>query len=160
MCEHCGCRGVQPIAELMDEHLALLDGAHRVRQALGAGDRHLALAELRVLVDRLARHVGREENGIFAALRAQGEFLDEVEQLEGEHRGLDAAIEGLDPDDPDLERRLARLFAELEVHVERENLGIFPVSVVTLGVDGWAAIDRAHAEIPTFLGEPDHAPLT
>ena len=38
MCEYCGCRGVPPIAELMDEHAALVDQAHHVRQALGAGD--------------------------------------------------------------------------------------------------------------------------
>ena len=28
VCEYCGCRGVEPIAELMDEHYALLDQAH------------------------------------------------------------------------------------------------------------------------------------
>lgn len=36
MCEHCGCRGVEPIAELMDEHLALLEIAGGVRRHLTA----------------------------------------------------------------------------------------------------------------------------
>ena len=34
----------------------------------------------------LDRHVRREENGIFSAMRSAGEFLDEVNELEGEHR--------------------------------------------------------------------------
>ena len=155
MCEHCGCRGVQPIAELMDEHIALLDEAHHVRRALGAGDRPEAMAHLGGLVRHLARHVGREEAGIFAALRADGEFVDEVEQLEGEHRGFDAAIAALDLDAPDLEARIARLLHELDEHVERENLGIFPVSVVTLGASGWETVERAHRDSPTFLRDGD-----
>ena len=154
MCEHCGCRGVQPIAELMDEHIALLDEAHHVRRALGEGDRSAASAHLDDLVRHLAQHVRREERGVFAALRADGEFVEEVEQLEGEHRGFDAAIAALDPDAPDVEARVAQLFRELDDHVERENLGIFPVSVVTLGATGWGLVDRAHAETPTFLADP------
>ena len=154
MCEHCGCRGVPPIAELMDEHLALLDEAHRVRRALGAGDRTGAFAQLGDLVRHLSGHVRREEDGIFAALRADGVDVDEVDRLEGEHRGFDTAIAALDPDAPDVEGRVAQLFRELDDHVERENLGIFPVSVVTLGATGWELVDRAHAETPTFLPDP------
>ena len=154
MCEHCGCRGVPPIAELMDEHLALLDEAHRVRRALGAGDRTGAFAQLGELVRHLSGHVRREEDGIFAALRADGEYVDEVDRLEGEHRGFDTAIAALDPDAPDVEARVAQLFRELDDHVERENLGIFPVSVVTLGATGWELVDHAHAETPTFLPDP------
>ena len=156
MCEHCGCRGVPPIAELMDEHLALLDEAHHVRRALGAGDRAAASAHLEDLVRHLAQHVRREEHGIFAALRADGEYVEEVELLEGEHRGFDAAIAALDIDAADLGGRVARLLRELDDHVERENLGVFPVSVVTLGAAGWDLVDRAHAETPTFLQDRGH----
>ena len=56
MCEHCGCRGVEPIAELMDEHLALLEVAGDVRRHLTAGDR-AACAEA---VSRLAVALERE----------------------------------------------------------------------------------------------------
>ena len=156
MCEHCGCRGVPPIAELMDEHLALLDEAHHVRRALGEGDRSAASAHLDDLVSHLAQHVRREERGVFAALRADGEFVEEVDRLEGEHRGFDAAIAALDLDAADLEGRVARLLGDLDDHVERENLGVFPVSVVTLGAAGWELVDRAHAETPTFLQDRGH----
>ena len=60
----------QPIAELMDEHTALVDLAHHLRQDLGAGRPSAATAGLAVLVADLERHVQREEKGIFSALRA------------------------------------------------------------------------------------------
>lgn len=152
MCEHCGCRQVAPIAELMDEHTALLDEAYEVRKALGEGDPTKAMELLRRLVGHLDQHVHREETGIFPAIRETGEFVEEVDELEGEHRDLDAALAGLDPDAPDFAQRVTDLLHTLDVHVERENLGVFPVAIVTLGADGWNTIDRAHAATPTFLG--------
>jgi len=111
MCEHCGCRGVEPIAELMDEHLALLDLGGSVRRALSSGDRRTAV----------------------------------------EHQTFDEAIAALDPQTDDFEARVSWLLDELDEHVERENLGIFPVSVVTLGATGWDTVNRAHAAAPSFL---------
>ena len=109
------------------------------------------MSRLDSLVADLERHVHREEDGIFRALRVAGDFVDEVEELEGEHRDLAAVIAGLDVDSPDFESQVSRLLDDLAVHVEREDLGIFPVSVVTLGADGWAIIERAHHESPSFL---------
>lgn len=152
MCDHCGCRQVAPIAELMDEHTALLDEAYEVRKALAERDPARAMELLRGLVEHLAQHVRREETGIFPALRATGEFLDEVDALEGEHRDLDSALEDLDPGAPDFAQRVTDLLHSLDLHVQRENLGVFPVAIVTLGADGWNTIDRAHTATPTFLG--------
>jgi hemerythrin-like domain-containing protein len=159
MCEHCGCREIEPIAELMDEHYALLDEAHEARRAMSAGDRATALKHLGSLVQHLDRHVRREEDGIFAALRAQDEFLEEVDQLEKEHRSFDEAISDLDPDGPEFERLVSDLLRDLDEHVERENLGIFPVSVVTLGERGWTMVEDARVAHPTFLStNPDQPP--
>ncbi len=152
MCEHCGCRQVAPIAELMDEHTALLDEAYEVRKALGGGEPVRAMELLRTLVGHLDQHVRREETGIFPAMRETGEFLEEVDELEGEHRDLEAALERLDPHAPDFAQRVTDLLHTLDLHVQRENLGVFPVAIVTLGADGWNTIDRAHAATPTFLG--------
>ena len=85
----------------MDEHTALVDQAYDVRQALRIDDPLAAVTLLTALVSRLQRHVQREEDGIFRALRHSGEFLDEVEALEGEHGDLAKAIAGLDPDGRD-----------------------------------------------------------
>jgi hypothetical protein len=100
--------------------------------------------------------VAREERGIFTARRLQGDFADEVEALEGEHLALDEAIAALDPQGSDFDARVLGLLEELDVHVEREDLGIFPVSVVTLGAAGWATVESAHRDLPTFLTERSH----
>lgn len=154
MCEHCGCKSVPAIGELMAEHVALHDEAHRVRAALRVGDRNGALARLDRLVGHLERHVGREEAGIFRALRDQGEFADEVSRLEGEHRTLDAAIAAIHLDAPGVENLVTRLLDDLAEHIEREDLGVFPVSVVTLGAAGWDLVEQAHQQSPTFLRDP------
>ncbi len=46
---------------------------------------------------------------------------------------------------------MGALLDDLDVHVEREDLGIFPVSVVTLGATGWAVVEAAHEDSPSFL---------
>ena len=158
MCEYCGCRGVEPIAELMDEHSALTDEAHEIRKTLDHGDRDRTLALLTHLVDHLARHTDREEAGLFTALRDKAEFLDELGDLEGEHRHLDNAATGLNPDADDFGATVTRLLDDLSTHIEREELGIFPVSVVTLGVDGWNVVERSRTESPSFLLDPHTNP--
>lgn len=153
MCEYCGCRGVPPIAELMEEHDVILVDAHEVRAALRTGDRGEVVERLRHLATHLDPHVRREERGVFAALREQGDWIEEVVLLEGEHRDLDAGIAALDVSDPEFDRHVLDLLHDLEEHVERENLGIFPVSVVTLGASGWEVVQHARDEIPTFLDD-------
>jgi hypothetical protein len=157
MCEYCGCRGVPAIADLMAEHAALVDQAGHIREALTAGDRPAAMSGLTSLVARLTGHVRREEDGIFTALRSTGEYVEEVDALEDEHRDLEATIAGLDIGAPDFAVRVNQLLDDLDVHVQREELGIFPVSVVTLGAAGWTVIDEAHARTPSFLLDPDAA---
>ena len=154
MCEHCGCRGVEPIAELMDEHLALLEIAGDVRRHLTAGDRAACARAVAELGPRLTRHVGREERGVFAALRDQGDFVDAVEELETEHVAFDKALARLDPHAPDFDRAVADLLDELSEHIDKENLGIFPVAVVTLGARGWETVGTAHDAEPSFLADP------
>ena len=144
MCEYCGCRQVEPIAELMDEHLRLLEIAGDLRRAV-LSDAGPTVQRLRAeLVDLLADHTGREEAGVFAALREQGEYVDEVDALEGEHVDLDQAVAALDLDGPGALEALDALVTDLSGHIDRENLGIFPVAVVTLGATGWGTVERAH----------------
>lgn len=154
MCDHCGCRGVEAIRELMDEHTALVDESYGVREALQSGDRAESMTLLAELVQRLQQHVHREENGIFRALRSSGEFLDEVDALEAEHVDLEKAIVGLDAQAPGFPATVTRLLDDLAVHIDREDYGIFPVSVVTLGAVDWSIIDEAHVTTPSFLLDP------
>ena len=147
MCEHCGCRGVEPIAQLMDEHLSLLDIGGEIRRHLDAGDRRGAWVLLGRFARELTEHVGREERGLFQALRDQGDFVDAVAELEGEHTDFDEELSDLGLDDADLEARVAELLQHLEVHIDKENLGIFPVAVVTLGASGWNTVAEAHQSL-------------
>ncbi len=144
MCEHCGCRGVGPIAELMDEHLELLDHAGEVRRLLDLHELDRAWTRMAALADLLTRHVRREEAGIFTALRDQGDFVEAVTELEAEHASFDELLSELDRSSPTLRADLEALFAELRDHIDKENLGIFPVAVVTLGARGWDTVARAH----------------
>jgi hemerythrin-like domain-containing protein len=144
MCEHCGCRGVDPIARLMDEHFELLDLSRRVRHHVGSGDRRSAWDELGHLAAHLVDHVGREEDGIFRALLEQDEFADAVRELEGEHRSFDESISELDLAAPDFEGRVEELLDGLSLHIDKENLGIFPVAVVSLNAHGWDLVTAAH----------------
>jgi hemerythrin-like domain-containing protein len=153
MCEYCGCRQIAPLAELMDAHLALLDDAGEIRRALSHQEPVRAAALLGQFAEALDRHVRREEDGVFRALRDLGEYGDEVGELEDEHRDLHARITGLDMSDPGAHDALGRLFADLTDHIDKEDLGIFPVSVVSLGSTGWDTVARVHDEQPSFLGE-------
>ena len=140
-----------PIAELMDEHTALVDQTSYVRHDLGVGDPVSAMTRLTSLVAHLDRHVRREEAGIFQAMRDAGEFVEEIDELEGEHRDFAATIAALDVDATDFTTRVIAMLDDLDAHVEREDLGIFPVSVVTLGATGWATVDAARKDSPSFL---------
>jgi len=128
----------------MDEHLVLLEIAGDLRRALLERDTALAEAKRSRLVELLAEHVGREEDGVFAALKAQGEYVEEVDALEAEHVSLDESVATLDLESPHAVEALDRVTAELSDHIDKENLGIFPVAVVTLGATGWAVVERAH----------------
>ena len=154
MCDYCGCSGVPAIAALMDEHASLVDQAGHIRTALSSGDPEEAMFSLTGLVDHLNGHVTREEEGIFRALRNTGEYVAEVDELEGEHRDLGAAIADLDSGSADFAGKVTRLLDDLDVHVQREELGIFPVSVVTLGAAGWTIVEEAHTKTPSFLLDP------
>ena len=151
MCSYCGCEGVPAIADLKAEHESLVDQASHVRVALRSADPATAMLLVTRLVGHLTSHVGREEDGIFRALRETGEYVEEVDGLENEHRGLEAAIAGLDVTSPDFSARVGLLLDDLDVHVQREELGIFPASVVTLGAKGWNTVDEAHLRTPSFL---------
>ena len=154
MCDYCGCRTVPLVRELMEEHDAILDDASDVRVALESGDRAAVMAALVPLAGHLAPHVRREELGIFTALRRHGDFVDEVEALEGEHVDLDQRLAALDPGGDDFVTAVHDLLESLAEHIERENLGVFPVSVVSLDAEGWDLVGRVAEEIPTFVTGP------
>jgi hemerythrin-like domain-containing protein len=130
----------------MDEHAELLEIAGDIGRNLADGERGEADRGLLVLELRLGEHVDREERGIFAALRDQGDFVDAVDDLEAEHVAFDSELEDLAPGAEDFDERVGRLLRELSDHIDKENLGIFPAAVTTLGAAGWDIVSRAHEQ--------------
>jgi hemerythrin-like domain-containing protein len=145
MCEYCGCRGIAPIAALMDEHLEMEEIAGRLRRAIAEGDEELAVDELRQLIALLGPHVRQEEDGILAALRREPEFAGHVAELEREHDEMQVALAALLHADRGWTDRVPQLLAELLRHIDKEDDGTFPVAAVTLGADGWALVEKAQA---------------
>jgi len=131
----------------MDEHYRLLDLSTDIRAALDRGAAPAAWTGLGELAAQLLPHVRREERGLFAALREQGEFATEVAALEDEHASLDELLSDLDLRAPDFEGRVRAMLDELATHIDRENLGVFPVAVVTLSASGWQLVDEAHRDV-------------
>ncbi|WP_166658955.1 hemerythrin domain-containing protein [Kribbella sp. VKM Ac-2571] len=142
---------MEPLAELMDEHFVLLDVAGDVRRALKAGDVPAAVEALANLEQLLGQHVGREERGVFAAMKEQGDFAYAVDELELEHLSFDQRLSRLAPAAAGFADEVLGLLAELREHIDKENLGVFPVAVVSLDGTGWETVSRAHAEQPSFL---------
>lgn len=144
MCEHCGCRGVEPLAELMDEHLVLLEISGDVRRAVEGGDTAAVGTHLDRLGELLVPHARVEEVGVFAALRETGDFDEHIDDLESEHAGFDATLAGINLAQPGWQEQVEKLLVDLSAHIDKENLGTFPVAVVSLGASGWNTVTRAH----------------
>ncbi|HIT77035.1 MAG TPA: hemerythrin domain-containing protein [Candidatus Avipropionibacterium avicola] len=146
MCEYCGCRQNPAIGQLMDEHDQLLTQIDAAQRALANGDGpalERCLAEFSAL---LTQHTGLEERGIFAAMVTADEFTETIEQLTEEHRSLDRVLARLDTTADDLADQLAEMARDLAEHIDKENNGIFPASVVSLHPQEWAIVEQAHAQ--------------
>jgi hemerythrin-like domain-containing protein len=153
MCEYCGCRQIEQLAELMDEHLALLDVAGDVRRDLEHRRLDEAVAGLRRLAVLLDRHARREEDGVFTALRELGDFTEEIDDLTAEHAEFHRRLGDLGTESPTLKADADALFDHLIQHIDREDLGIFPVSTVSLGAPGWDRVAEVHEAQPSFLAD-------
>ena len=84
--------------------------------------------------------------------------VEAITELRDEHVALTRAGDRVrramkDADRPAALGQLTTLVSWLTRHVEREERGIFTVSVVTLGATGWATVGHAHAAHPSFLPE-------
>jgi hemerythrin-like domain-containing protein len=136
MCNYCGCREFPLIAQLTVEHENIAEAAGRLRRAIiqGEADPVAGLDELYAL---LVPHTATEEAGLFVELRAEGGGLaDAVDRLCAEHddiHGVLGAVERTAPDWPAVLAALDRLHR----HIDNEEHGLFPASVIALPMDAW-----------------------
>ena len=135
------------IRDYVAEHERASDlGDHAIR-AIDQDDLGAAKEFINAMAHALERHWKGEENGIFRVMAAREEqYADYVAPLIVEHRELEELLATVDFSDPADQQRLRDAFEQLTEHISREEDGLFPASVVTLGGAEWDASVAAWSE--------------
>ncbi len=139
MCNYCGCREFPLIGRLSEEHEEIKETAGALRRAIGEGRYGDAGALLDELVGRLLPHTATEEGGLFAELREEGSLAEEVARLCAEHDDIHGVLGAIDRADPDWAAVLGAL-GKLSEHIDHEEHGLFPASIVMLPMAAWERI--------------------
>ena len=155
MCEHCGCQALAPISELTREHDLVLSLDYEIRIARHEGDEP-RIAELASRIAAiLGPHTEVEEHGLFPVLAA--DFPDQIAILEAEHKQIAAVLceasTGL-PEDPAWLDRLTAALALLRAHIHKEQDGVFPTALASLGTADWEAVENIRAQVGSLLPSP------
>ena len=133
----------------MDQHEAIAGHGATVRALLAGGDEAGARHQLDELLAVLRPHVEWEEAGLFARVTAQGEFIEHVRRLEGEHTDLYEQLAAAAGDPRNWADAVRALLDDLDRHIYNENFGLFPGAIAVLDADDWDAIDAARPGIGT-----------
>ena len=135
------------IRDYVAEHERASDlGDHAIR-AIDQGDHGAAGEFIEAMARELERHWKGEENGIFRVMAAREEqYADYVAPLIVEHHELAELLAAADVSDPADQQRLRVAFEQLTEHISKEEDGLFPASVVTMGGAEWDASVAAWSE--------------
>lgn len=144
MCDHCGCREFEAIAELTADHEVILDLAWKLSESVrnGVPIDPVGHERLMYLMDM---HVLKEEKGLYPLLMGTGDLsADECALLEEEHTDLGAALVA-----GEFERRA---YFALAAHIEQEESELFSAAMFAFDDEQWdqmldvhRAADPAHA---------------
>jgi hemerythrin-like domain-containing protein len=151
MCEYCGCQAVTVIEELTREHERVLDHVRDAEQAARRGDLDAARAACERIEDVLVPHTAVEEHGLFPAL--EGEFPDQVRDLEQEHRHLEDVINRLHGPGAAWSGELLEVLSMLRQHILKEQDGVFPAALAMLREPDWQAMEDVRASVGSALTE-------
>lgn len=142
VCDHCGCRELPPIGELMGEHDRIMNLAWRIVEDPDAVNENgdPLKPELRRLLEM---HATKEERALYPLLIESGDMeAGDRSVFEEEHRDLLALV---DSDTFDAEGSNV-----LAAHIEAEENDLFPSTMFAFDDDAWALMDRVSSEL---LGE-------
>ncbi|MEO3799794.1 hemerythrin domain-containing protein [Nonomuraea sp. B1E8] len=139
MCNYCGCREFPLIGQLTQEHEELGEGAGALRRMINAGRYGEATMLLDTLLVQLGAHTSTEENGLFAELRDEGSLTEEVDRLCAEHDDIHGVLGTIDRKHPDWPAVIGAL-DKLRRHIDHEEHGLFPASVIILPIAAWDRI--------------------
>lgn len=153
MCNYCGCRAIEPVAQLTAEHEQIQNLSGDVRRAVSRGDRAAAMHLLRELHDVLELHDAVEELSLYPAMARQPEYGEKVGTLYDEHDALDDIIDtaletanAADPDSVDWPGVLAAL-GVLTEHIQHEEYGVFPAAAISLDPADWEHAGEVRARL-------------
>jgi len=143
MCNYCGCRAFEPVAQLSAEHDQILHLSAEIHRAVAGNDRAVAMARLIALQDLLEIHDAVEELSLYPAMARHLEFRDKVGTLFDEHDEFDRVVHaamasavGASPSSADWAEVLAAL-EMLGEHIDHEEHGVFPAAAVSLDPSDW-----------------------
>lgn len=141
MCQYCGCRQMPLIRDYIAEHEQIVDAGDATLRALDRGDVHGARQSLFHMQEILTTHWAGEEAGVFSVMsEADASYAEYVDVLVDEHRSLAAFLDVFDVAVPAHRERLRFEVGALAEHIEREEDGLFPASLIALSGGQW---DRA-----------------
>lgn len=155
MCEYCGCQALATIDELTREHDFVVNMIGEARAAHAVSDTARMAGLARQIAAILGPHTEVEERGLFPALTA--DFPDHVAGLKAEHWRVEAALGEAaagTPDDPAWPARFAEALTLLREHILKEQDGVFPAALATLGAADWEAAEAVRSQVgglPTCL---------
>ncbi|MFE7811838.1 hemerythrin domain-containing protein [Streptomyces sp. NPDC057433] len=156
MCEYCGCQSLASIDELTREHDEVVRLISHLRPANEAGDVPRMTRVAREIEAVLGPHTRVEERGLFPAMAE--DFPEQIAALEAEHRHVDEvlaqAADGGTAGDPAWPDRLMEAMAVLRDHILKEQDGVFPAALATLGTEQWAALDAVREQEGGVLPRP------
>ena len=152
MCNYCGCRDIEPIAQLTAEHERILNLSGEIRRAVAGGADVVAAELLLRLQEVLAVHDAVEELSLYPAMARLLEFSDMVGTLFDEHDEFDrvvhSALTATDRTGPST-ADWAAVLAALEMlaqHVDHEEHGVFPAAAVSLDPADWEHADAVRVQ--------------
>ncbi len=157
MCQYCGCQQLTAIAELTREHDAVVALIRTVNEQVTAGRIADVAATCRRISDLLGPHSVVEEEGLFPEL--ESEFPDQIAALTREHRQVERVLgeaAGGVPADRSWPKRLQEVLVMLRGHILKEQDGVFPAAIISLGSEQWQRVENARARASSL---PHHPPL-
>lgn len=152
MCQYCGCQAIRSVEELTREHDAALHDIGVGRQAAAADDRQGAARAALRLLELLGPHTAVEEQALFPAMAR--EHPEHVAALAAEHAVVHTALvaTALDgPHGPDWQTPFLNALDVLREHIFKEQDGLFPAALISLGAADWEAVEQVRVSAGTAL---------
>ncbi len=148
MCHYCGCRAMPLIRDYVAEHERASDLGDHALRAIDQGD----LGAASEFIDAMARKywsaTGRARRTAFSESwqRVRSSTPTTSRRSSSSTVSWRNCWQRSNVSDPDDQHRLRVAFEQLTEHISKEEDGLFPASVVTMGGAEWDASVAAWSE--------------